>query len=69
MIINLYYDELNWANAKRAENDDKHSFLNTFIEACFRADAQNYEVLRPALRFFMGKYPAKEEALKVEGEI
>lgn len=34
------------------------SFLGTFLSACLRADAENYEIIRPALAKLMEKYPA-----------
>lgn len=59
-------DELNYANAKISENPGAESFLNSFLNACLRADGENYPILRPALHFFMSKYPARPDRLKAE---
>lgn len=72
MNIQGYPDELDYVNAKMRPRDQAgivqgpQSFLSTFLSACLRADAENYEVLRPALRFFMTKYPADPRALAAE---
>jgi hypothetical protein len=69
MIIQSYPDELDYVNAQLhpliRQADDK-SFLDTFCLACLRADAQNYEILRPALVDLMQKYPADPERLRME---
>jgi hypothetical protein len=70
MQIQFYPEELNYVNAKL---DDAHpvvdkSFLLSFLDTCLRADGNNYEVLRPALYFFMAKYPADEKRLAAETE-
>jgi hypothetical protein len=59
MTIQNYPEELDWCNAKLAENRDARSFLVTFCEACLRADVFNYEILRPTVLRLMAKYPAE----------
>jgi hypothetical protein len=44
------------------------SFLGTFCLCLLRADSQNYEFLRPALYWFMTKYPADPRRLAIELE-
>ena len=66
MEIQGYPKELDYVNAKRLGLRGGPSFLTTFLEACLRADAENYEVIRPALIFFMAKYPADKKRLAVE---
>ena len=62
MDIQYYPDELDYASAKLRENPRASSFLNQFLESCVRADAQNYELIRPALQAFMKKYPVRVKA-------
>jgi hypothetical protein len=42
------------------------SFLMAFCEACVRADIENYELLRPALKVLMKKYPCDIQRQAVE---
>lgn len=58
MTIQFYPAELDYVNAKiRTRSHDDASFLGTFCWACLRADAQNFELLRPVLAKIMEKYP------------
>lgn len=66
MGIQSYSALLDYANAKIAENRDSKSFLVTFCEACLRADAWNFEIVRPALEILMEKYPADPARLAAE---
>lgn len=70
MIIQDCPDELDYVNAQihplGASRWDDKSFLGTFCQACLRADAQNYEIIRPALLILMEKYPADPERLRME---
>lgn len=68
MIIQFYRDELDYVNATIAGANDSKSFLTTFCQACLRADSSNYEILRPALAFFMRKYPALSARIAAERE-
>ncbi len=67
MVAANYPDELDYVNAQLYNRDplDK-SFLGTFCHACLRADADNYEILRPALAALMQKYPASRTWLWME---
>jgi len=64
MNVQGYPRELNYINAKLKERVG--GFLETFFLACTRADAQNYEIIRPALWELMKKYPARPEFLAAE---
>lgn len=67
MNIQFYPRELDYVNAKLLEAGEiTSSFLHTFLLACLRADAENYEQLRMPLAHFMQKYPAKKEFLAAE---
>jgi hypothetical protein len=55
-------------NAKLKEKLGAKSMLNSFLDACLRADNLNYEILRHVLHIFMEKYPARKEFLKIEEE-
>lgn len=68
MNIQFYRDELGYVNAKLhpLANMDPQSFLGTFLQACLRADFDNYELLRPALLALKQKYPADPERLQME---
>ena len=70
MNIQCYPDELDYVNAKLhpAVREDDSSFLATFLRACLRADAENYELLRPALAEMMKKYPPDPVRLRMERE-
>jgi hypothetical protein len=57
-MIQIYPDELDYVNAKMGCTGDK-SFLRAFLEACLRADEENYALLRPVLHHFMRKYPLR----------
>lgn len=65
-IIQKYPHELDYVNAKRRDPGELKSFLSWFCGACLRADAENYEIVRPALLIFMDKYPARAELLERE---
>jgi hypothetical protein len=71
-IIQFYPDELDFVNATlrlgRGSGNKAESFLEVFCEACLRADAENYELLRPALAVLMKKYPVSAERLRIERE-
>jgi hypothetical protein len=58
-MIQLYADELDYVNKKLIENREGNSFLSKFLEACLRADEENYVLLRPVLHAFMRKYPLR----------
>jgi hypothetical protein len=64
--IQSYPYELDWLSAVTFGRGEDNSFLVTFCNACLRADGENYEVLRPVVHFFMGKYPADPERLAIE---
>lgn len=67
MNIQFYPDELDYVNAKLAPTAPKSgSFLEAFLHACVAADSQNYELLRPALKIIMEKYPAEPGRLAME---
>lgn len=67
MNIQFYPDELDYVNAKLNPSAPKvGSFLECFLHACAAADGQNYELLRPALRTIMEKYPAEPGRLGME---
>lgn len=68
MNIQFYPDDLDYVNAQLhpLSFTDSNSFLATFCNACLRADAENYELLRPVLAVLMGKYPARPERLDAE---
>ena len=66
-MIQDYPQELDYVNAKLAEaHEGSESFLVAFLNACLRADDENYAVIQVALRFFITKYPAKPERLAAE---
>lgn len=65
-IIQNYPNELDYVNAMQRRFGPSSSFLDAFFDACLRADAENYELLRPVLQAFMGKYPARAELLERE---
>lgn len=44
------------------------SFLKAFLEACQRADHENYPMLRPVLKALSVKYPAHPQRLAEELE-
>ena len=62
--IQFYPAELNYVNAQIRTELPVLSFLNLFLEACLRADAENYEIIRPSLLIFMEKYPASIDWLR-----
>jgi hypothetical protein len=47
-------DEARWLQTALAYGG---SFIRTFAEACLRTDQDNEQILRPALRALMKKYP------------
>ena len=60
MEIQFYPDELDYVNAQlrpRIPIANDKSFLGTFCLSCLRADGENYELLREALKALMKKYP------------
>ena len=60
MNIQFYPNELDYVNAKLAPSARKvGSFMEYFLHACAAADMQNYEMLRPALKTIMEKYPVE----------
>ena len=46
--------ERRWLNLALRYGGD---FVKTFAKACFRADDENFAILRPALSELMNKYP------------
>ncbi|MGH9747258.1 MAG: hypothetical protein ACRD59_14270 [Candidatus Acidiferrales bacterium] len=65
--IQFYPEELDYVNAMlHSRGPEDKSFLGTFCDACLRADAENYILIRPALRQLMQKYPADPEHLRME---
>jgi hypothetical protein len=66
-VIQEHPAELNYVNAWIGPLAQRPgNFLSTFLEACLRADDENYEILRPALLILMDKYPAPVERLAAE---
>lgn len=60
MQLNQYSDDLDYVNKKLEEaHEGSQSFLVAFLNACIRADGENYELLRPVLHHFMRKYPLR----------
>ena len=70
MIIQQYPHELDYVNVKllRRPKSETDSFLGGFLMCCLRADAENYELLRPVLHKLMEKYPADPDDLESERE-
>ena len=67
MLIQNYPWELDYVNAKLHSRDvNDQSFLGTFLLACLRADAENYELLRQTLFLMMLKYPSDHESMRAE---
>lgn len=67
MNIQFYPDELDYVNARLSVAAQKAgSFLEYFLHACQAADSENYELLRPALKIIMEKYPAEPARLAME---
>lgn len=64
--IQFYPDELDYVNAQLHPAQKCGHFLESFFQSCLRADAENYQLLRPILREFMAKYPASPERLEAE---
>lgn len=60
MNIHEYPDEHYWAI--EAVNRSGH-FLHDIAAAALRADADNYEIIRPAIQKLMKKYPKYSEGL------
>lgn len=60
MICQQYPEEFAWVSAKF--NQQPGDFLGRFLAACLTADAENYELLRPAVRALMDKYPVERAA-------
>lgn len=64
MIIQRYPDDLDYVNAQlKLKGEGDNSFLGTFCLACLRADAVNYELLRPVVRAMRHAYPADPRLL------
>ncbi len=71
MTIQNYPDELDYVNAKLSEvarGSNPNGFLETFFMACLCADNYNYELLRPALRILIAKYPPRMDRLRMENQ-
>ncbi|MGH9728451.1 MAG: hypothetical protein ACRD4V_07655 [Candidatus Acidiferrales bacterium] len=67
--IQFHPEELDYVNAKlHSQKEERKSFLGSFLDACLRADAENYPLLRPAPLALMEKYPAAPERLRMERE-
>lgn len=67
MNIQGYPQELIYVNAILHPRAPKcGSFMDAFCHACLAADVENYELLRPALKKIMLKYPADPEMLNIE---
>jgi hypothetical protein len=65
MNIQFYPDELDYVNAKLHWSAPRTGdFLHYFLHACGRADSENFELLLPALRRIMEKYPADPGQLR-----
>lgn len=64
--IQFYLNELDYVNAQLHPAQKCGHFLESFFQSCLRADAENYQLLRPILREFMAKYPASPERLEAE---
>ena len=67
--IQAFPDELDYVNAQLhplVRDPDDKSFLGTFLQACLRADGENYAIIRPALQRLMEKYPARADRLAME---
>ena len=64
--IQRFPDELDYVNAQLHPGQRCGGFLESFFNSCLRADAENYQILRPVLRDFMVKYPASPERLEAE---
>jgi hypothetical protein len=61
-MASLYEDEgVHDYILKKLANDNPGDFLRMFLESVLRADAQNYEILRPALLQIMAKYPRRND--------
>ena len=58
MMIQQYPDMLEYAIEKQKQNPG--AFLHYFLYACLQADAENFEILAPALQQIMVKYPVRE---------
>lgn len=59
-MIQFFPDDLDYVNAKLEEaHEGNESFLVAFLNACLRADDENYALLRPVLHHFMRKYPLR----------
>jgi hypothetical protein len=56
--ISFYKEELDYLHSKRAGRANG-SFLQAFLAACERADGENFQLLLPALRAIMTKYPLR----------
>jgi hypothetical protein len=67
-MITLFPDELDYVNAKLHPlgGTSANSFLYSFLNACLRADGDNYRLLQPILREYMTKYPPLPERLAME---
>jgi hypothetical protein len=60
MACLFQYPEL-WEYVTRKEQENVGSFLATFLELCLRADAENFEIIKPALEKLQEKYPLRKE--------
>lgn len=67
MIIQCYPELLDYVNAQLHPLAPKPgAFLELFLHACLRADAENFELPRPTLQLLTLKYPANVDRLKQE---
>ena len=66
MTIQSYPEDLCYVNAKLS--DEPGDFLKNFLNACLRADEENYEYLRTPLAIFREKYPADPKRMEAEEE-
>ena len=67
MILQNDPELLAYVNAKTHRLAPKvGGFLEVLFQACYRADRNNYPLIRPALIAFFSKYPAEPELLAAE---
>ena len=55
-----HYPELHAYVVDKLNDDKPGSFLRHFLEACLYADFENIEIVEPALRQIMAKYPLRK---------
>lgn len=66
MTIQSYPQELAYVNAKLS--DEPGDFLGHFLNACLRADEENYELLRLPLAVLRSRYPASAKRMQAEND-